>query len=116
MISQYRKHCLKGNGDNEWVCSWEQNFISHGIWEGVPPKRLDWLQLRNSQNCPSYNLESRAIPFCVSAVEADTPVEEPDYPETTSETLSQFQTNSDCSGAQVDVCALLEQDKPQEHR
>lgn len=49
-------------------------------------------------------------------MQADTPVEEPDYPETTSETLSQSQTNSDCSGAQVDVCALLEQDKPQEHR
>lgn len=49
-------------------------------------------------------------------MEEDTSIEESDYPETISETLSQFHTNSVCSGAQVDVCALLEQDKPQEHR
>lgn len=49
-------------------------------------------------------------------MEADTSIEESDYLETTSETLSQFQTNCVSSGAQVDVCALLEQDKPQEHR
>lgn len=61
-------------------------------------------------------LETRAIPFWISAVEEDTSIEESDYPETISETLSQFHTNSVCSGAQVDVCALLEQDKPQEHR
>lgn len=49
-------------------------------------------------------------------MEEDTSVEESDYPETISETLSRLQKNCVCSGAQADVCALLEQDKPEEHR
>lgn len=93
---------------NECVPESKTHF-THGLREGVLPKRLDW-PLCDSQNCPSCKLETRAIPFWISAVE------ESDYLETTTETLYQFQANNVCSDAEVDVCALLEQDKPQEHR